>query len=139
MSFDHDRIMRQRRRRQNEIRSPQFRARGGHSGMDKTDPWRTFVPPVLLHGASFETDESLMAERSARASRRPSISSFGFPDRTYFRLLSRAAHAWGTPESAALLPGITAHPPFSTYAACCHELVFFSAVRFTAASALRWN
>ena len=33
---------------------------------------------------------------------------------TYFKLLSRAAHAWGTPESAALLPGITAQPPFST-------------------------
>src|SRR5271166_6158052 len=62
-----------------------------------------------------------------------------FAARIYFRLLSRAAHAWGTPESAALLPGITAQPPFSTYVACCHESVFFSAVRFTAASALRWN
>ena len=72
-------------------------------------------------------------------SRQPSIFAFGFADRTYFRLLSRAAHAWGTPESAALLPGITAQPPFSTYAACCHEFVFLSAVRLLAASLLRWN
>ena len=72
-------------------------------------------------------------------SRQPLIFAFGFADRTYFRVLSRAAQAWGTPESAALLPGITAQPPFSTYAACCHESVFFSAVRFTAASAPRWN
>src|SRR5271169_241459 len=50
-----------------------------------------------------------------------------------------AAQACGTPESTALLPGITAQPPFSTYAACSHALVFFSAVRLFAASALRWN
>src|SRR5271154_4061292 len=80
-----------------------------------------------------------MAGRSARASRRPSILVFGLADRTYFRLLSRAAQAWGTPESAALRPGITAQPPFSTYAACCHESVFFSAVRLLAASVPRWN
>src|SRR5271166_4697086 len=80
-----------------------------------------------------------MAGRSARASRRPSIFVFRFAARTYFRLLSRAAHAWGTPESAALLPGIVAQPPFSTYAACCHESVFFSSVRLLVASALRWN
>jgi len=58
---------------------------------------------------------------------------------TYFKLLSRAAHAWGTPEWTALLPGIIAQPPFSTYAACCHESVFFNAVRLSVASALRWN
>src|SRR5271157_4128582 len=50
-----------------------------------------------------------------------------------------AAQACGTPVSTALLPGITAQPPFSTYAACCHESVFFSSVRLLAASALRWN
>src|SRR5271154_4192539 len=50
-----------------------------------------------------------------------------------------AAQACDTPESAALLPGITAQPPFSTYAACCQESVFFNAVRFVAAPALRWN
>jgi len=50
-----------------------------------------------------------------------------------------AAQACGTPESTALLPGIIAQPPFSTYAACCHESVFFSSVRLLAASALRWN
>jgi hypothetical protein len=37
-------------------------------------------------------------------SRQPLIFAFGFADRTYFRLLSRAAQAWGTPESAALRP-----------------------------------
>ncbi len=31
---------------------------------------------------------------------------------TYFKLLSRAAHAWGTPESAALLPGIKTDDDF---------------------------
>ena len=54
------------------------------------------------------------AGRPAQVSRQPSIFAFGFADRTYFRLLSRAAQAWDTPESAALLPGITAQPPFST-------------------------
>ena len=39
---------------------------------------------------------------------------------TYFKLLSKAAHACGTPESTDLLPGITAQPPFSTNAACSH-------------------
>ena len=57
----------------------------------------------------------------------------------YFKLLRMEAQAWGTPESTALLPGITAQPPFSTCVACCHESVFFSAVRLLAASALRWN
>jgi hypothetical protein len=57
----------------------------------------------------------------------------------YFKLLSMAAHACGTPESTALLPGIIAHPPFSTYVACSHVLIFFSAVRLLAASVLRWN
>ena len=46
------------------------------------------------------------------------------------------AQAWGTPESADLLPGMTAQPPFSTKVACCHELVFFNSARFVAASAL---
>jgi len=32
----------------------------------------------------------------------------------YFKLLRIAAQACGTPESTALLPGITAQPPFST-------------------------
>jgi hypothetical protein len=80
-----------------------------------------------------------MAGRSARASRRPSITVFGFAARIYFRLLSRAAHAWGTPESAALLPGITAQPPFSTYAPRFQVLTFFSSVRLLAESALCWN
>src|SRR5208282_2331861 len=57
----------------------------------------------------------------------------------YFKLLRMAAQACGTPESTALLPGIIAQPPFSTYAACSYELVFCSAVRLLAASALRWN
>ena len=57
----------------------------------------------------------------------------------YFKPLSMAAQACGTPESTALLPGIIAQPPFSTYAACSYELVFCSAVRLLAASALRWN
>ena len=72
-----------------------------------------------------------MVERSAQA---PTVGS-----RTYFRLLSSSAQAWGTPESTALPPGIIAQPPFSTNAACSHELVFFSVVRLAAASALRWN
>ena len=67
-----------------------------------------------LLGVSLETNDYSKEERSARVSRRPSIFAFGFADRTYFRLLSRAAQAWDTPESAALLPGITAQPPFST-------------------------
>src|SRR5580704_16209149 len=75
--------------------------------------------------------------RARRADRR--CPFFGFCGPNYFRLPSRAAQAWDTPESAALLPGITAQPPFSTYAACCHESVFFSAVRLLAASVLRWN
>src|SRR5271167_1860065 len=58
---------------------------------------------------------------------------------TYFKLLRMAAQACGTPESTALLPGIIAQPPFSIYVACSHPLVFFSAVRLLAASALRWN
>ena len=57
----------------------------------------------------------------------------------YFAALRMAAQARDTPESAALLPGITAQPPFSTNAACCHESVFFNAVRLSVASALRWN
>jgi hypothetical protein len=57
----------------------------------------------------------------------------------YFAALRMAAQACDTPESAALLPGIVAQPPFSTYAACCHESVFFNAVRLSAAAALRWN
>ncbi len=57
----------------------------------------------------------------------------------YFKLLRIAAQACGTPESTSLLPGIIAQPPFSTYAACCHESVFFSSVRLLAASAPRWN
>ena len=36
-----------------------------------------------------------------------------------------AAQACGTPVSTTLLPGITAQPPFSTYAACCHEFGLF--------------
>ena len=67
-----------------------------------------------LMSRSRGTDDSSMAERSARASRRSSTFALGFAHRTYFRLLSRAAHAWGTPESAVLLPGMTAQPPFST-------------------------
>ena len=50
-----------------------------------------------------------------------------------------AAQACDTPESAALLPGIIAQPPFSTYAACSYELVFCSAVRLLAASGVRRN
>jgi len=50
-----------------------------------------------------------------------------------------AAQACDTPEPAALLPGMVAQPPFSTYAACCNASVFFNAVRLSAASALRWN
>ena len=38
-----------------------------------------------------------------------------------------------------LTTGMTAHPPFSTKVACCHELVFFNSARFVVASALRWN
>ncbi len=57
----------------------------------------------------------------------------------YFKLLRMAAQACDTLESAALLPGMVAQPPFSMYAACSHVLVFFSAVRLSAASALRWN
>src|SRR5271154_1659035 len=49
------------------------------------------------------------------------------------------AQACGTPESTALLPGIIAQPPFSTYVACSHTLAFFSSVRLLAAAALRWN
>jgi len=59
--------------------------------------------------------------------------------RSYFAALRMAAQACDTPESAALLPGIVAHPPFSTYAACCHESVFFNSVRLLAASVLCWN
>ena len=40
-----------------------------------------------------------------------------------------AAQACDTPELAALLPGMVAQPPFPTYAACSHVLVFFSAVK----------
>jgi hypothetical protein len=54
----------------------------------------------------------------------------------YFKLLRMAAQACDTPESAALLPGMVAQPPFSTYVACSHVLVFFSAVRLLAPSAL---
>jgi hypothetical protein len=54
----------------------------------------------------------------------------------YFKLLRIAAQACDTPESAALLPGMVAQPPFSTYSACCHESVFFSSVRLLIASAL---
>jgi hypothetical protein len=74
-----------------------------------------------------------------RASRRSSSVVFDSALVAYFRLLRMAAQACGTPESTALLPGIIAQPPFSTYAACCHASVFFSAVRLSAASALRWN
>src|SRR5271154_7117088 len=47
------------------------------------------------------------------------------------------AQACGTAESTALLPGIIAQPPFSTYVACSHTLAFFSSVRLLAAAALR--
>src|ERR1700684_267920 len=50
-----------------------------------------------------------------------------------------AAQACDTPGPGALLPRLGGPPPFSTYAACCHESVFFNAVRLSAASALRWN
>src|ERR1700722_11410094 len=85
-------------------------------------------------------NESLIDGRAISASVAPTVDlRVRLWHRTYFRLLSRAAHAWGTPESAALLPGITAQPPFLTYAACCHESVFFSAVILLAASVPRWN
>jgi hypothetical protein len=34
---------------------------------------------------------------------------------------------------------MVAQPPFSTYAACCQESVFFNAVRSSAVAAPRWN
>jgi formate dehydrogenase len=46
----------------------------------------------------------------------------------YFEPLRMAAQACDKPELAALLPGIVAQPPFSTYVAYSHVLVFFSAV-----------
>ena len=58
----------------------------------------------------------------------------------YFKLLSIAAQAGGTPESASLLPGIIAPSrPFQRNVARPHVLIFFSAVRLLPASALRWN
>ena len=65
-------------------------------------------------GVNLETD--VIDGRAIGAGVAPTVDLpvFGSAGRTYLRLLSRAAHAWGTPESAALLPGITAQPPFST-------------------------
>src|SRR5689334_3130450 len=57
----------------------------------------------------------------------------------YFGRVSRLAHACATAELAGSLPGSVAQPPFSTKGPCCHELTFFSSVRFAAASASCWN
>ena len=64
-----------------------------------------------LLGVNLETNDYSMknSRRERRADRRTQLRR-----QNYFTLLSRAAHAWDTPESAALLPGITAQPPFST-------------------------
>jgi hypothetical protein len=37
----------------------------------------------------------------------------------YLAALRMAAQACDMPDSAALLPGMVAQPPFSTYATCC--------------------
>jgi len=50
--------------------------------------------------------------RERHANRRPSRSTQAVV--AYFKLLRMAAQACGTPESTALLPGMTAQPPFST-------------------------
>ena len=55
------------------------------------------------------------SKRAVGASFTPTVDLRVQPCRlNYFTLLSRAAHAWDTPESAASPPGITAQPPFST-------------------------
>jgi hypothetical protein len=56
---------------------------------------------------------------SQPAQKRDHTAAFRFGGRhRYFKLLSRAAHAWATPSPTVLPPDINAQPPFSTNAAC---------------------
>ena len=71
---------------------------------------RCFVPD--FDGAFLSSDsKDALWDRFYTGARSPPIG-FDSALLAYFKLLRIAAQACGTPESTALLPGITAQPPF---------------------------